>query len=280
MDESANNIGIQNVAYMEQLLAGRGPHGPSFQPRSIFASSASVAVGQSDFESDSGTGSLSDRLHQLIRNHRVRGHIVAAVDPLGTKLPCPPELKLEFYSFSESELDLLVNCPTLHLGEPITIRELFERLRATYCRSIGVQFMHIDDLAVREWLQSRMESTQNRLTLSRNEQLRILTRLTDAVVFEEFLRTKFLGAKTFSLEGCETLLPLLDLAIENCDQPVAIGCDNSRGQVLQERFVVDSCVLHLGEKLGVLDRDRELSAKNKKRALLDGAVNAAGAAWT
>ena len=73
---------------------------------------------------------------------------------------------------------------------------------------------------------------------------------------------------------------LLDLAIENCDQPVAIGCDHSRGQVLQERFVVDSCVLHLGEKLGVLDRDRELSAKNKKRALLDGAVNASGTAWT
>ena len=73
---------------------------------------------------------------------------------------------------------------------------------------------------------------------------------------------------------------LLGLAIENCDQPVAIGCDHSRGQVLQERFVVDSCVLHLGEKLGVLDRDRELSAKNKKRALLDAAVNASGTAWT
>ncbi|HXE42911.1 MAG TPA: thiamine pyrophosphate-dependent enzyme, partial [Candidatus Baltobacteraceae bacterium] len=66
----------------------------------------------------------------------------------------------------------------------------------------------------REWLQRRMESTQNRLTISREQQLRILTKLTDAVMFEEFLRKKFLGAKTFSLEGCETLLPLLDLAIE------------------------------------------------------------------
>ena len=74
--------------------------------------------------------------------------------------------------------------------------------------------MHMDDPAARQWLQHRMESSQNRLAVSRDEQLRILTRLTDAVVFEEFLRTKFLGAKTFSLEGCETLLPLLDLAIE------------------------------------------------------------------
>src|SRR5689334_17726288 len=135
MDESANDIGIQNVAYLEQLLAERGPLGPSFQPRSLFASGSPVANGRSNIESDSGTGSLGDRLHQLIRNHRVRGHIIAAVDPLGTKQPYPPELKLEFYGFSESELDLLVNCPTLHLGEPITIRELFERLRATYCRS-------------------------------------------------------------------------------------------------------------------------------------------------
>src|SRR6185369_12887829 len=63
-------------------------------------------------------------------------------------------------------------------------------------------------------LQRRMESSQNRLAISREQQLRILTRLTDAVIFEEFLRSKFLGAKTFSLEGCETLLPLLDLAIE------------------------------------------------------------------
>src|SRR5271169_1290413 len=74
--------------------------------------------------------------------------------------------------------------------------------------------MHIDDLAVRQWLERRMESSQNHLQLSREEQLRIFTRLTDATIFEEFLRKKFLGAKTFSLEGCETLLPLLDLAIE------------------------------------------------------------------
>jgi 2-oxoglutarate dehydrogenase E1 component len=109
---------------------------------------------------------------------------------------------------------MLVNFPTLHCETPLTVQGIFQRLRDTYCRSIGAQFLHIDDLKRREWLQHRMESTQNRPGLSRNEQLRILTRLTDAVVFEEFLRKKFPGAKTFSLEGCETLLPLLDLAIE------------------------------------------------------------------
>src|SRR2546422_4189297 len=75
--------------------------------------------------------------------------------------------------------------------------------------------MHIDDLGVRRWLQRRMEPTENRTQLTREEQLRILTRLTDAVTFEEFIRKKFVGAKSFSLEGSESLIPLLDLAIEH-----------------------------------------------------------------
>ncbi len=166
------------------------------------------------FPSDPRAENLSERLHQLVRNYRGRGHIIAAVNPLGETNPCPPELELDFYGFSESELKCSSIFPTLHCETPLTVREIFQRLRDTYCRSIGAQFMHIDDLAARQWLQHRMESSQNRLAVSRDEQLRILTRLTDAVVFEEFLRTKFLGAKTFSLEGCETLLPLLDLAIE------------------------------------------------------------------
>jgi 2-oxoglutarate dehydrogenase E1 component len=78
--------------------------------------------------------------------------------------------------------------------------------------------MHIEDLSVRRWLQRRMETTQNRLQLSREDQLRILTRLTDAVAFEEFIRRKFPGAKTFSLDGSESLIPLLDLAIEKAGE--------------------------------------------------------------
>ena len=90
-----------------------------------------------------------------------------------------------------------------------TLGAILQRLQNTYCGYIGVQFMHIHDLAAREWLQRRMEDTENRLKLSRDDQLRILTRLTDAVIFEEFIRRKFVGAKTFSLEGAESLIPLL-----------------------------------------------------------------------
>ena len=239
MSGPANKGGIHNLAYIERLYAdhrqdpesvplewregitasGNGASapaqiGPSFKPRSVFDPGGTAPAKRNGFQFDPRAENLSERLHQMVRNYRVRGHIIAAVNPLGTMPSCPPELELDFYGFSESELDLLINLPTLHCETPLTVREIFQRLRNTYCRSIGAQFMHIDDLAARQWLQRRMEGSQNRLQFSRDEQLRILTRLTDAVVFEQFLRTKFLGAKTFSLEGCETLLPLLDLAIE------------------------------------------------------------------
>jgi 2-oxoglutarate dehydrogenase E1 component len=185
---------------------------PSFSPRSVF--NPTTPALQSEFQPDPRAAGIHERLYELIRNHRVRGHMIAAVNPLDAPRPRMPELELDYYGFSESDLDLLVNTTMLPYNEPLTVREIFQRLRNTYCRSIGAQFMHIGDAIVRKWLQHRMEISQNHLQLSRAEQLRILTRLTDAVVFEGFLRKKFPGAKTFSLEGCETLLPLLDLAIE------------------------------------------------------------------
>jgi len=158
--------------------------------------------------------SLQDRVDKLVRNYRVRGHIIARVDPLGLPRPSPPELDTDYYGLSATEMDQRLSDQTLSGCDLDTPRTIIERLRETYCRSIGVQFMHIDDLAVRAWLQRRMEGTANRLHLSAGRQLRILTRLTDATIFEEFIQKKFVGAKSFSLEGCESLIPLLDLAIE------------------------------------------------------------------
>jgi 2-oxoglutarate dehydrogenase E1 component len=113
-----------------------------------------------------------------------------------------------------ADLDRTITLTTPRGAEVRKVRQVLERMRNTYCRFIGVQFMHIDELSVRKWLTERMEATQNRIALSRAEQLRILTRLTDATVFEEFLQKKYIGAKSFSLEGGETLIPLLDLLIE------------------------------------------------------------------
>ncbi len=207
--------------YFQGLSDGNGSTraqrlSPSFKTWSIFNPPA--AHGNGAVTEEVTTALLQERVDQLIRNYRVRGHIVAQIDPLGIPRPMAPELELGFYDLTEADLPRRVACESMCGGSTMPIGEIRERLRNTYCRSIGVQFMHIDDLDVRHWLQERMEGTGNHLHLTHDEQIRILTRLTDAVIFEEFIRKKFIGAKSFSLEGAESLIPLLDLAIERAGE--------------------------------------------------------------
>lgn len=197
--------------------------GPTFKPRSVFNVSGVNFVSPVPVEKvTNGTAAkngaaalaLQDRVDALVRAYRVRGHMMAAIDPLGLPRASQPELDPAFYDLHVSEMDKVFSSRTIFGAETLTLREIIQRLSATYCRSIGVQFMHIDDLEVKNWLQDRMEGTQNRVRLSREEQLRILVKLTDAVIFEEFIQKKYLGAKSFSLEGSESLVPLLSFAIE------------------------------------------------------------------
>ncbi|MEE2826508.1 MAG: 2-oxoglutarate dehydrogenase E1 component [Planctomycetota bacterium] len=171
------------------------------------------AVGQQSEQRQ--VAQLQDRVDQLIRGFRVRGHLEAKVDPLGRPRETNRELNPASYGLLKSDFQQKFSARTIFGENFRTLEEIVDQLRQTYCRSIGVQFMHIDDHGVRSWLQSRMESSRNRMDLSRETQVRILTRLTDAVIFEEFVRKKFVGAKTFSLEGAETLIPLLDLTLEH-----------------------------------------------------------------
>lgn len=195
------------------------PHkGPSFlssgSSDSRGANGSATTVAPRDLE----VAFFQERVDQLVRAYRIRGHMIADIDPLGMPREPQPELEPEFYGLSEADLDRMVSTDTIPGADVRTLREVIERLQHTYCRSIGVEFMHIDDDNVRQWLQERMESTQNRTEVSRKEQLRILTRLTDAVVFEEFIQRKYTGAKSFSLEGAESLIPLLDMAIEKAGE--------------------------------------------------------------
>ncbi len=150
----------------------------------------------------------------LVRNYRVRGHLQAKVNPLGGPASPLPELELDYYGMSEEDLDLLFNFGHISKQKSMPLRDIIQTLKETYTNFIGVQFMHIDALGEREWLQARMETSKNAIVLSKNQQIRILERLTDAVIFEQFIQKKFIGAKSFSLEGAETLIPLLDQAIE------------------------------------------------------------------
>jgi 2-oxoglutarate dehydrogenase E1 component len=222
----ASSVGPEWREYFSQMANGelRFPQprfGPSFKPASIFnpgSAAVPAAAGETPALPGVSAAALQDRIYLLIRLYRVRGHRIARVDPLGRISPIPRELEPEFFGFTPADMDLPVQSETFQYDGPLTLGQLLQRLRNTYCRSIGVQYMHIDDLSVRRWLQRRMEMTENRVQLTRDEQLRILTRLTDAVTFEEFIRKKFVGAKTFSLEGSESLIPLLDLAIEKAGE--------------------------------------------------------------
>ena len=155
-----------------------------------------------------------ERVDLLIRSYRNRGHVIARLDPLGGGRTALEELELAYHGLSEAELDLPFSIRTADGGRTLALRAIVLKLRHTYCRTIGVQFMHIDDRHVREWLQFRMEGSQNHRKLSLAEQRRILAKLTDAELFEQFIHKKFLGAKRFSLEGGESLIPLLEMAIE------------------------------------------------------------------
>ncbi len=192
-------------------LAERRQLGPSFVPRSLFDPPGTASAVQLD-RAGSDAATVQQRIERLVRNYRVRGHRLADLSPLSRDPFEAPELDAAYYGFGEADMARPVLESTFPSAS--TLGEVIEALKETYTRSIGAQFMHIDSLEVRQWLQERMEANRNRLALSRERQLRILTKLTDAVIFEDFIQKKYVGAKSFSLEGGETLIPLLDQAIE------------------------------------------------------------------
>ncbi len=215
-------------SYFQGLSNGDTPNGNSNE--STFTGGRSLIPERSEnsVENEEGQGFnveqaklRQDRLDQMVRSFRMRGHMIAQINPLRLPRPCPPELEPGYYGFTEADMERKFSCATLPQEGMLTLRAITDKLRNTYCRSIGVEYMHIDELPVRRWLRERMEGSENRREITRQEQLSILTRLTDAVTFEEFIRKKFIGAKSFSLEGSESLIPLLALAIERAgDQGV------------------------------------------------------------
>jgi 2-oxoglutarate dehydrogenase E1 component len=153
----------------------------------------------------------------LIQAYRAHGHLAAAIDPLGTPRPTPADLEPSFHGVSEADLDRTVEGVTLG-GRPVrTLAELTQWLRAIYCGPVGIQTDHIRDVDMREWIHARVESPNFLAELSRDEERRVLERLTRAAMFEEFIQRKYVGSKSFSLEGSEALIPLLDTAIESAD---------------------------------------------------------------
>ncbi len=164
----------------------------------------------------------SARVFSLIAAYRQFGHLMADIDPLEYRQRSHPELTLEYHGLTLWDLDREFPVGNFggHDGEIMTLRDILEVLRGSYCRHVGIEYMHIQDNDQRTWIQKRVEVQH--APWPRDEHLRILDRLNEAEIFETFLQTKFVGQKRFSLEGGESTIVLLD---ELCDQAANAGLD-------------------------------------------------------
>ncbi|MCH8083235.1 MAG: 2-oxoglutarate dehydrogenase E1 component, partial [Myxococcales bacterium] len=167
---------------------------------------------------------LADRhagVLRMIHAYRSRGHRIACTDPLGGNSTYFPELDPAHYGFGTEDLDQPFIAGDLPGGSVQTLREILRRLRATYCRSVGVEFTHMQDLGRKAWVRQRIENCENSTELDTPQRMRILEKLAAAELFERFLHTRFLGQKRFSIEGSESLIPLLDTIVESAP---GLGC--------------------------------------------------------
>jgi 2-oxoglutarate dehydrogenase E1 component len=184
---------------------------------------AQVASGPADLRLHTG-------VFRLVNWYRQAGHRQAHLDPLQDQPPEPdPLFKLSNFGLSDDDLTRVVDTSLFrgNVGGSGTLHELITALQETYCRTIGYEFMHIDDLEMQQWLLDRIEATRSQPSLTLRDRYRTLMTLHWAALFENYLHTKFVGQKRFSLEGGETLLPMLDAIVEKAPslgiQEIVIG---------------------------------------------------------
>ncbi len=147
---------------------------------------------------------------QMINAYRVRGHLLADLDPLEYKVGHHAELNPQYYGLTVWDLDREFVCGGLCGKQTAKLRDILDTLRETYCGKIGPEYMHMKETDQKKWLQDRMEPSRNKQPLDLDTKRRILMKLNDAEAFERFLHTKYVGHKRFSLEGAESLIPMLD----------------------------------------------------------------------
>ncbi|QQL48339.1 2-oxoglutarate dehydrogenase E1 component [Mucilaginibacter ginkgonis] len=150
----------------------------------------------------------------MINGYRTRGHLFTKTNPVRERRHYFPGKELETFGLSDADLDTVFNAGVeVGLG-PTSLRNIRDLLEETYCESIGAEYKYIRNPLKTKWFEERMEKTRNQPSFSKEEKKRILNKLNQAVGFENFLGTKFLGQKRFSLEGAEALIPALDSVIE------------------------------------------------------------------
>jgi 2-oxoglutarate dehydrogenase E1 component len=200
--------------YFDGLPAAPGaePGPEAFPPRRVDGAGAAAQAG--------ADAAFQARVDRLVQAYREYGHLRARLDPLGLVRPAAP-FRLEDFGLSDRELAR--PCADADGGGTRALGELVALLEETYCRTLGVELAHMHDAELRRWLEQRMERTRNRVTLAPEVKRLLHEKILQAEMFEQFVGTKFLGAKRFSVEGAEGLLPLLELLV---DRSVGHGVRN------------------------------------------------------
>ena len=167
-----------------------------------------VQWGQDIHVDISGAVDKSARVQELINSFRVRGHLMADTDPLEYVQRTHPDLEIESHGLTFWDLDREFVTGGIGGKRSMKLRDILGVLRDSYCRKIGVEYMHIQDPAQRMWIREQLEVPYAKP--DHDEQMRILEKLNEAEAFETFLQTKYVGQKRFSLEGGESVIPFLD----------------------------------------------------------------------
>lgn len=155
----------------------------------------------------------------LINEYRHRGHLFTKTNPVRERRTYRPTLAIENFGLSQSDLSKTFSCATqTGMEKPATLQEIINHLENIYCDSIGVEYMHIESVEEKDWVKGWLQVNENHSKLSAEEKTEILQKLNQAVAFENYLHTKFVGQKRFSLEGGESLIPALDQLITRSSQ--------------------------------------------------------------
>lgn len=178
------------------------------------AEMAAVAAGEVDCSFVSDKLQNEFKVLKLIDGYRVRGHLFTKTNPVRDRRSYSPDLSIETYGLSQADLDTVFDAASVLGKNPSTLRDIVKHLQNVYCQSIGVEYMYNRNPEVISWIQKRLNINDNLPSFSAAEKKNILYKLNQAVSFENFLHTKYVGQKRFSLEGGEAIIPGLDALIE------------------------------------------------------------------
>lgn len=179
------------------------------------AKAAAVGAGVTDPDAVRRAAEDSIRAMMLIRSYRVRGHLAAKLDPLGlVHHPVPPELTPSFHGFSDADMDRKIWLGGTLGFQSASLREIVSVLEANYCGTVGLEYMHINDLEERRFLQDRMEGKSAEIVFTPEGKQAILAKVIEGEQWEKFLARKYVGTKRFGLDGGESAIPALESIVK------------------------------------------------------------------